>query len=54
MQRANLSFELQCADTVLHEVGAMLSEDTLELLAVTNKHISLVLHGHGCHDDPGW
>jgi hypothetical protein len=51
-QWANLSFELQCADAVLHEVGAILSQDTFELQEVANKYIHQVLHGHGFNDDP--
>jgi hypothetical protein len=51
-QWANLSFELQCADAVLHEVGAILLQDTFELQEVANKYIHQVLHGHGFNDDP--
>lgn len=51
----NLSFELQCTDAVLHEVGSILSQDTMELQNAAEKYMNRVLHGAhgpGLSDDP--
>lgn len=54
LEWANLPFELQCADAVLHEVGSMLSLDTFELQTAANNYIERALHqSHNfSNDDP--
>ncbi len=48
----NLPFELQCADAVLHVVGSILTQDTLELQTAAQKYIEQLLHAHSLTDDP--
>jgi hypothetical protein len=50
---ANIPFELQCADAVLHVVATELQEETNEVLTATQVYIERIVHGgHGLHDDP--
>jgi magnesium transporter len=51
---AQLPFELQCADAVLHVVCDILTEDTLELQKASERYIDRVLYAQGLtrNDDP--
>jgi hypothetical protein len=50
---ADLPFELQCVDAVLHQVCSILSEDTLELHQASLQYIERLLSDHGgMTDDP--
>jgi hypothetical protein len=49
---ADLPFELQCADAVLHVVVSLLAEDTYELQKAAQSHIRRMIHGQGPSDDP--
>jgi len=48
----NLPFELQCADAVLHVVGSILTQDTMELQSAAQTYIEQLLHAHSLTDDP--